>query len=195
MGTHFISKKGDTFIMKAVILLANGFEECEALVPADVLRRAGAEVVLVSIGDSLSVTGAHNITVMADILISDFSGQAPDVLILPGGLDGTEAIAASYQSKGLIELAVGMGAYVAAICAAPSVLGRMGLLDGRKIACYPGFEKYMPAANVTGAKVETDDIFITAEGMGVSLEFALKITELLFGAEIADKIADQIRKA
>ncbi len=181
--------------MKALILLANGFEECEALTPADVLRRAGVDVSLVSIGNELKVTGAHNISVMADVLLSDIDTSAPDVLILPGGLKGTEALGESYQVKALIENSVSAGSYVAAICAAPSILGKMGYLDGRDIACYPGFEKNMEQANRTGEKVEVDDIFITAEGMGVSLEFALKITELLFGTAVAGDIAEQIRKA
>lgn len=181
--------------MKALILLANGFEECEALITADVLLRAGTEVVLASIEDGLEVTGAHGITVKANALVADTDMTDTDVLVLPGGADGTEALAASFQVKGLIEKAVSEGKYLAAICAAPSVLGRMGLLEGRNIACYPGFEKYMPSANVTGAKVETDDIFITAEGMGVTLQFALKITELLYGIDIADRIANQIRMA
>ena len=181
--------------MKAVILLANGFEECEALTPADILRRAGADVVLASLGEELTVTGAHDIKVVADVFVSDVERDGIDVLILPGGLKGTEALGESYQTKELIEHTVAAGNYVAAICAAPSVLGKMGYLDDRNMACYPGFESEMPLANRTGEKVEVDDIFITAEGMGVSLEFGLKITELLYGAETADKIAEQIRKA
>lgn len=181
--------------MKALILLAEGFEECEALTPADVLMRAGVEVELVSINDDLLVKGAHGITVKADKLISEISTDGLSVLVLPGGGLGTENLAASFSVNGLVQMAVGMGVYVAAICAAPSVLGRLGLLDGRKIACYPGFEKYMPTANLTGNKVEVDDIFVTAEGMGVSLEFGLKIVELLFGQESASKLALQLRKA
>jgi len=181
--------------MKAVILLANGFEECEALTPVDILRRAGAEVFLASISDDKAVTGAHGITVLADVLISELDTDGIDVLILPGGLKGTEALGESYQTAELIRKTVDAGSYVAAICAAPSVLGKMGYLDDRNMACYPGFESEMPLANRTGEKVEVDDIFITAEGMGVSLEFGLKITELLYGADLADKIAEQIRKA
>ena len=179
--------------MKALILLANGFEESEAIVTADILMRAGTEVLLVSVEDGPDVLGAHGISVKADTMISDVLSLDTDVLVLPGGGAGTETLAMSFQVKGLIEKAVDEGIYVAAICAAPSILGRMGLLDGRNIACYPGFEKYMPAANVTGQKVETDDIFITAEGMGVTMQFALKITELLYGAETAEKIAQEVR--
>lgn len=179
--------------MQTLILLANGFEECEALITADILVRAGAEVVLASIEDSLDVVGAHGITVKANAFATDIDVTVAEALILPGGADGTEALAASYQVRGLIEKAVSEGKYVAAICAAPSVLGRMGLLEGRNIACYPGYEKYMPSANLTGSKVETDDIFITAEGMGVTMQFALKITELLYGHDMAERIAQQIR--
>jgi len=181
--------------MRTIILLAEGFEECEALTPADVLRRAGVEVSLVSISDELVVTGAHGIRVLCDVLLEELDGTVPDVLILPGGLKGTEALGASQQVKALIEKSVNAGKYLGAICAAPSVLGKMGYLDGRKIACYPGFEKYMERANKTGNKVEVDGMFITAEGMGVSLEFALKITELLFDADVSKDIAEQIRKA
>ncbi len=180
--------------MRVLVLLANGFEECEALVPTDVLRRAGAETLLVSVSGGSSVTGAHGITVETDTVISEVDIEDVSAIILPGGAAGTELLAESFHVKNLIESAVANGIYVAAICAAPSVLGRMGLLDGRSIACYPGFEKHMPAANVTGEKVETDDIFITAAGMGVSLEFGLKITELLFGQDTAAKIAEQIIK-
>ncbi|MBE6677312.1 MAG: DJ-1/PfpI family protein [Ruminococcaceae bacterium] len=181
--------------MKVVMLLANGFEESEAIVPADILTRAGAEVILVSVEDSLSVESTHGIKLSAQRLLSDISGDDMDALVLPGGMPGAQTLADSFPVKELVQKAVDKGVYVAAICAAPFVLGQMGLLDGRNIACYPGFEKYMPEANVTGEKVEVDDIFITAQGMGVSLEFGLKIAEMLVGADAAGKIAEQIRKA
>ncbi len=181
--------------MKVVMLLANGFEESEAIVPADILTRAGAEVILVSVEDSLSVESTHGIKLSARCLLSDISGDDMDALVLPGGMPGAQTLADSFPVKELVQKAVDKGIYVAAICAAPFVLGQMGLLDGRNIACYPGFEKYMPEANVTGEKVEVDDIFITAQGMGVSLEFGLKIAEMLVGADAAGKIAEQIRKA
>ncbi len=181
--------------MKVVMLLANGFEESEAIVPADILTRAGMEVTLVSVEDSLLVESTHGIKLTAQCLVSEIGGDDIDALVLPGGMPGAQTLADSFLVKELVQKAVDKGIYVAAICAAPFVLGQMGLLDGRNIACYPGFEKYMPEANVTGEKVEVDDIFITAQGMGVSLEFGLKIAEMLVGAEAADKIAEQIRKA
>ena len=178
--------------MKILILLANGFEETEAIVPADVLRRAGADVRLVSVESAKEVTGSHGIKVAADALITEADGKGIAALVLPGGGPGTERLAASPEVKGLIELAVKEGAYICAICAAPSVLGRMGLLDGRKFACYPGFEKYMPQAVKTGKRVETDGKFITAECMGVSMEFALKISEILFGTEKREEVEGKI---
>ncbi|MBQ3195644.1 MAG: DJ-1/PfpI family protein [Clostridia bacterium] len=181
--------------MKVIMLLANGFEESEAIVPADILMRAGAELCLVSVEDGLTVEGTHGIKIGAHCHISEISGDDMDALVLPGGMPGAQSLADSFLVKELIQKAVDRGIYVAAICAAPFVLGQMGLLDGRNIACYPGFEKYMPEANLTGEKVEVDDIFITAQGMGVALEFGLKIAEMLVGAEVADKIAEQIRKA
>lgn len=181
--------------MKVIMLMANGFEESEALVTADVLIRAGAVVRLASVEDGLQVESTHGIRVMTDMLVSDVNGDDMDALILPGGMPGAETLANSFMVKNLIDKAVSRGIYIGAICAAPYVLGQMGLLDGRNIACYPGFEKYMPDANVTGNKVEVDDIFITAQGMGVSLEFGLTVAEKLFGAECAEKIAEQIRKA
>lgn len=181
--------------MKVIMLLANGFEESEALVTADVLIRAGANVQLVSVEDGLQLMSTHGIKLTADALISDVNGEDAEALVLPGGMPGAQTLANSFMVKNLIDKAVGRGIYIGAICAAPYVLGQMGLLDGRNIACYPGFEKYMPAANVTGKKVEVDDIFITAQGMGVSLEFGLTLAEKLFGAECAERIAEQIRKA
>ncbi|MBR6593657.1 MAG: DJ-1/PfpI family protein [Clostridia bacterium] len=181
--------------MKVIVLLANGFEECEALVTADVLMRAGAEVQLVSVEDELTVVGTHGIKVVADINISELYSDDMDALVLPGGMPGAQTLADSLRVRALIEKAVRMGIYIGAICAAPFILGRMGLLSGRNIACYPGFEQYMPSAILTGRKVEIDDIFITAQGMGVSLEFGLKIAEMLFGEETSRKIAEQIQKA
>lgn len=181
--------------MKVIMLFANGFEESEALVTADVLMRAGATVELVSVEDTLQVESSHGIRLLAQKLISEVDGDDMDALVLPGGMPGAETLANSFVVKSLIDKAVAKGIHVCAICAAPYILGQMGLLDGRNVACYPGFEKYMPSANITGEKVEVDDIFITAQGMGVSLEFGLTIAEKLFGADCADKIAEQIRKA
>ena len=175
--------------MNVLILLAEGFEECEALVPTDVLRRAGADATLVSITNSLDVTGAHGITVKADTTLQNANTDKIDALLLPGGGLGTENLANSTAVSAVINKAVQQQSIIAAICAAPSVLGRLGLLDGKEYACYPGFEKYMPNAKRSQHNVVKDGKTITAAGMGVSLDFALAVTESLYGKETAEKIS------
>ncbi len=175
------------------MLLARGFEESEAIVPADILKRAGANVVLVATEGSLAVPGAHGFTLTADITIDEVRKDDIDCLVLPGGGMGTELLSKNPRVAGLIEYAVSNALTIGAICAAPSILGKMKLLDGRKAAVYPGFESSMKNVNITGRKVEQDDIFVTAEGMGVSFQFGLKLTEMLFGYEKAEMIKEQIR--
>ncbi len=175
------------------ILLANGFEESEAIVPADLLKRAGANVVLVSTEEGLAVKGSRDFTITADIKMEDLKKDDAECIVLPGGLGGVNSLGANSRVLGLIEYAANRGVYIAAICAAPSILGKMRLLDGRNAAVYPGFDDQMQYANITGKKCEHDDIFITAEGMGVSFEFGFKLIEVLFGSEKADEIREQIR--
>lgn len=179
--------------MTIYMLLADGFEESEAIVPADLLVRAGADLKLVSISDKIFVKGAHGFTLRADMLIDDVAKDEMECLILPGGTAGTQLLEESLKVKALIDAAVLNGVYIGAICAAPSVLGKMNLLDGRRAACYPTFKESLSHAVITGKKVEHDDIFITAEGMGVSFEFGYKLVELLFGTEMVEKIKTQIR--
>lgn len=179
--------------MTIYLLLADGFEESEAFVPADLLLRAGANVKLISITDNIFVKGAHNIVVRADMLIDGVSKDEMDCLVLPGGTDGTQRLDESVKVKTLIEAAVAKGVYIGAICAAPSILGKMNLLDGRRAACYPTFKEHLSHSVITGKKVEHDDIFVTAEGMGVSFEFGYKLIELLYGNDTAENIKNQIR--
>lgn len=175
------------------MLLARGFEECEALIPADLLKRAGANVFLVAAEGGLDVPGAHNITVKADITIDEVRKDDIDCIVLPGGAMGTENLGANPRVLSLIEFATSRGLPIGAICAAPSILGKMRLLDGRNAAVYPGFESSMQYANITGKKVEHDDIFITAEGLGVAFDFAFKLIEVMFGAQKALDIRSLIR--
>ena len=177
----------------AYILLARGFEECEALIPADLLKRAGVNVVLVATDGGLAVAGSHGITVTADISIDEVRREEADCIILPGGMPGTEHLGANNNVLNLVEYAAQNGRYIAAICAAPSILGKMRLLDGRNAAVYPSFADNLKYANITGRKVEHDDIFITAEGMGVAFEFGFKIIELLMGRNAADDIKNSVR--
>ena len=174
------------------IFLAEGFEMIEALTPCDVLKRAGAEVALVSVTDSLSVTSTHGVTITCDTKITDIRPEDIEMIILPGGMPGADNL---YQCEKLCELTVSVakkGKPVCAICAAPFILGRLGLLVRRKATCYPGFEKELTQAFVTPGGVVRDGNILTAKGMGVSLPFALAATRMLFGEEKARAIAQQI---
>lgn len=170
------------------ILLARGFEECEALIPADLLKRAGANVILAATEGGLAVTGSHGFTVTADITIDELRKEDMSCIVLPGGLPGTTNLAKNARVLDLIEYAADRGVFIAAICAAPSILGDMRLLDGRNAAVYPEFASRLEHANITGKKVEHDDIFITAEGMGASFEFGFKLVEVLFGSQTANDL-------
>ena len=119
------------------ILLGTGFEEAEALVPADLLRRAGIETALVGV-DGMTVTGGHGIQVAADLSLADVDLERAKMLLLPGGLGGVEVIQNSIPALGLIQGAYDRGIWLSAICAAPTILAGMGLLDRRKAVCYPG---------------------------------------------------------
>ncbi len=175
------------------LFLADGFEEIEALTPVDVLRRAGAEVSTVSVTSDRTVHGAHGIDVAADVTVDDVIPEKAEMYVLPGGMPGTNNLFACDKLKELVAEGAEKGKYVAAICAAPSVIGRMGLLKGRKATCYPGFEKYLEGAEYTGAPVETDGRFITSRGMGVALDFALALCAALKGGEVADGIKASVQ--
>lgn len=170
--------------MKTVyVFLADGFEEVEALTPIDVLRRAGLQVVTVSVMESQLVMGAHGVPVMADALFADIDPTGADMLLLPGGMPGAANLDAH---PGLSELILAYAAQdkpLAAICAAPLVYGNRGLLSGKKATCYPGFENYLQGAEYTGALVEQDGTFITAKGPGAAMDFAFAIVEQFCGPE------------
>lgn len=175
------------------ILLARGFEESEAIVPADILKRAGANVYLVSVEGSKTVTGSHGFTIETDMTMDGIKKDEAECIVLPGGGLGTEILGKNSRVLSLIEFAVSRGIFVGAICAAPSILGKMRLLDGRNAAVYPSFEDSLKYANITGKKVEHDDIFITAEGMGVSFEFGFELVKLLFGLEKVEELKNTVR--
>ncbi len=180
-------------MIQICILLADGFEESEALVPADLLRRAGGTVLLTSVEGGETVTGSHGIIVKADCTIDEIDKSSLNCVMLPGGVQGTETLRQSEKVQALVRYAAENGLFVAAICAAPSVLGVLGLLDGRRYACYPGFESYIPNGIHTGKKVEHDDIFVTAESIGVSFPFGFTLVELLFGSGRANELREQTR--
>lgn len=170
------------------ILLADGFEEAEALVTADLLRRGGCEVLLTGVSGQ-TVTGSHRITVTADTTLDKVSADQVDMVILPGGLGGVEHIRMNLSATALIEQAHTQGAYVAAICAAPTVLAHLGILDRRRAVCYPGMEDQMYSAVVQkGSPVVQDGRIITGEAAGSVFEFGLKLVEILKGAGAAEDV-------
>ena len=175
---------------KAVVLLAEGFEEVEAVTPVDLLRRAGIEVVIAGIG-SASVTGARGITISADSAIDTVKPEF-DAVIIPGGGGGAENIAKSAAASNLIRKIWKEGGLVAAICASPAVvLAPLGILSGKKAVCYPGLEGKLTGAIHTDASVVRDGTVITGKGPGTAFDFALAIIEYLNGK----KEADQVRNA
>ena len=170
------------------MFLAEGFEEVEALAPLDLIRRAGLEIKTVGVG-SKTVVGAHGIPVVADMTADELSDSAPDTVILPGGMPGTKNLDASEAVHKAIADAVKNGAYVCAICAAPMILGKLGLLVGKRATCYPGFEEYLAGAIVVPQKVAIDGKIITAKGMGAAVEFGLAIVGALKDKKTADDLA------
>lgn len=176
---------------KAFIFLAEGFEEIEAVGTIDVLRRGGIETITIAIDpEKWSVEGAHGILIDADDLFdkrNDFA-QA-DILILPGGMPGSSNLNACEPLKALLKEQYEAGKWVAAICAAPLVLGGLGMLNGRKATCYPSFENTLEGATATGEPVVVDGNVITGKGPGFVFDFALCIVEALQGKAIADEVA------
>ena len=174
------------------ILLGDGFEEAEAIVPADLLRRAGVEVLFVGL-DTLAVTGGHGITVVADLTLEQAELERLRMLVLPGGLGGVESIQMNLFATSLIQRAGDKGCYLAAICAAPTILARMGILDRRQAVCYPGLEPEMGSAVVKkGQSVVVDGRIITGEGPGSAFEFGLKLVEVLKGQEAARRVKEDV---
>lgn len=169
------------------IFLAEGFEEIEALAPADILRRAELEVKLVGVTGS-TVTGSHGISVKADITCAEVTTEDIDMVVLPGGMPGTLNLEKDPIVRACAEYCVKNNKLLGAICAAPSILGHMGLLNGKKATCFPGFEGELKGAQVTDDRVVVDGSIITARGAGASLEFGLKLAELVASREKAEKL-------
>ena len=168
------------------VLLAPGFEEIEALTPIDILRRCGAEVLTAGVLGK-SVCGSHNITVEADILIDDIKKEDMECLIVPGG-PGYVNIEDSEEAISLIKYAAERDIFLCAICAAPSILGNLGLLDGKTATCFPGYEESLKGAKVTSEKAVIDGKIITAKGAGAAAEFGFLIAENVIGKQKAEEI-------
>lgn len=173
--------------------MADGFEEVEGLTVVDLLRRAGIECETVSVTGKRTVTSSHNITLYADRLFEDGSLADADMLVLPGGMPGTLNLLSHEGLKKLLCSCAADGRYIAAICAAPSVLGAHGLLAGKKATCYPGFEEKLTGAVCSANKVVRDGNIITSRGLGTAIDFALTLVSLLAGQETADQVAASIQ--
>lgn len=170
------------------VFLADGFEEIEALAPVDFLRRAGVDVKTVALKENKAI-GAHNIIVNADINISDIVlDKNVDAVILPGGMPGAQNLYDNNKVHEAIDFANDNKKLVCAICAAPFILGRKGLLNGKSATCFPGFEDELTGATYLNQGVVKDENIITAQGAGVAWEFGERIARELVGSELSQKI-------
>ncbi|MCQ2058286.1 MAG: DJ-1/PfpI family protein [Bacteroidaceae bacterium] len=170
------------------LFLADGFETIEALTPIDMLRRADIPVTTVSVTGNIVVTSAHNVPVKADALFDEVSFSDAQMLVLPGGMPGTTNLAKSEPLMKLIGKAATQGLWIAAICAAPTILCGLGLLDGKKATVYPGFETAFPQVVFTGASVEQTGNIITGKGPGCSHLFAAHMISVLKNKQLSDSI-------
>ena len=178
--------------MKVYLFLADGFEEIEAIAPIDIFRRADINVTTVSISDQRTVRGSHNITITADSLFSETDFSENDLLYLPGGMPGTKNLDAHEGLKKLLVKQAGEHKSIAAICAAPSILGKLGLLKGKEAICYPGFENQLIGATLSNDKIVQSGTISTAKGAGIAVQFALKLVEILKGKALAEQLATSI---
>ena len=174
---------------KVAVILADGFEEIEALTSVDVLRRAGALASIASLKDA-QIRGAHNINVKADVTLREVEELGYDAIVLPGGLPGAENLANDAKLREILQEFDKEGKLICAICAAPMLLGKLGLLKGRKATCYPGFEQYLEGAECTGAPVERDGNIITGKGPGAAMEFALTVVDMMLGKEKVQELKE-----
>lgn len=176
--------------MNVIVFLATGFEETEAIATIDVLRRAGINATTVSISGDYDVTSAHNVTIIADTLFEETDFSQIDVLVLPGGMPGAKNLK---EHKGLRTLLTAFSKdtnkYIGAICAAPMVLGDLGILNGKKATTYPGFESELKGATYTAEATTIDGRIITGKGPGFAFEFGLILVEIIAGKEKRDQVA------
>lgn len=179
--------------MKPIYLhLAEGFEEIEAVTIVDVFRRAGLNLITVSVTENLMVTGSHKITVKADILFKDADYELAQMIILPGGMPGAKNLS---EHQGLNHQILNFykeGKLLGAICAAPMVFGKLGILKGKNVVCYPGFESYLEGASVKQVPVVQDGKIITGRGPGVALQFSLEVVRALKDEATASRLKESM---
>lgn len=175
------------------VFLADGFEEIEAIAPIDVLRRAGLDVKTVGVNSRI-VVGAHGISTVADMTSGELDLSRVTLAVFPGGMPGTLNLDSADITDEVISSIVKRGGRLAAICAAPLILGRRGLLFGKRAVCYPGFEKELQGAIISERSVVTDGNITTARGAGVALEFAAELVKLLCGEKKRDELLESMMK-
>ena len=175
-----------------LIVLADGFEEIEAVTSIDVLRRAGLEVIVAGVGKR-EIIGAHEITVETNLMIEQYQGM-PDAIILPGGMPGADNLNKSEAVKDLLQKMKKSGKLIAAICAAPAVvLAPNGILEGKRATCYPGYENALgPKVKFVANRVVVDGQVTTSQGPGTAIEFSLELVSQLLSVEKADLIAQKM---
>ncbi len=176
--------------MKRVyVFLAQGFEEMEALGPVDILRRGGVEVLTVSITDCYEVVGAHGVRVMADRLLGEIDAEGADLLLLPGGMPGAKNLLDCRPLHRLLTTHHQNGKLLGAICAAPMVLGQLGLLKGRRATCYPGFEHLLTGATTTNELVTVDGLIVTGKGPAATFDYGFTLLSMLSSEEKRREVA------
>ncbi len=179
--------------MKQVIMLfAEGFEEVEALMTVDLLMRGGVGVKMVSVDGEELVAGSHGITIRTDMSLAEVCPEELDAVIIPGGMPGTLNLGESNAVTGLLKQMHKAGKIVGAICAAPSVLGACGILQGRRATCFPGFEDKLTGARFVDEMAVVDGNVVTSRGLGTSMEFGFALLEQLVSKETAEKVREQI---
>ena len=191
---YLISTKKEKIMAKVYVFLADGFEDVEALIPIDVLRRGGVEVVTVSTTDFPLVESAHGVAIEADLQFEQCDFADADLLMLPGGMPGAANL---YAHEGVCKAVcdqAAAGKKVSAICAAPAVvLAPLGLLEGKRATCYPGFEQALEGATYTGDLVTVDGNITTAEGPAAAFPYAYELLSQLVSKEVSDKVAEGMR--
>lgn len=177
---------------KVCVFTADGFEEIEGLTVVDLLRRAGTEVLMVSVGEGLTVRGSHDIELKADVLFEEAEYGDADILVLPGGMPGTLNLRNHEKLCALLKEFAAKDKKIAAICAAPMILGELGILKGKRATCYPGFEEKLFGAEVCTERVVRDGNLTTSRGLGTAISFALELISQLYGEEKAEEIKKSV---
>lgn len=174
------------------VFLAEGFEEIEALAPIDILKRGGVEVRTVGVNGK-TIKGSHNISIITDITTEDINLDDIEAVVLPGGMPGTLNLEKNDVVINTVKYCYEKNLLIGAICAAPSILGHLGMLNGKKATSFPDFQKELIGANLDNEYVSNDGMIVTARGMGVSTEFGLKLLEILKNIDVAEKVKGSIQ--